>query len=203
MHSLLLYCSVDFTIINFLILTLNYGLIYNLNIEENNPNNISTLYSFSFVNHSSYNPEYYESIPNLGYTGRPIYDCYRGECHYYREYQCEKWVCKNDDGDNECEWVTTTCKSSLSEIQYKSSTQCKDTNAKFCNSCDNRKDYSNEKCSCSHVDSDYYSPSFYCNADNLILKWKNYYYKNNSGNFNYLDNAVPSNQNCPSRTRIR
>ena len=57
------------------------------------------------------------------------------------------------------------------------------------------------KSSCSHVDSDYYSSSFYCKADNLILNWKNYYCKKSIIQFNYLDNAVPSNEDCPYNTR--
>ena len=89
MYNKTYYCSIimfAFTLICFFILTLNYCLLDNLNIEENNPNiNLTGIYSFSFDYSSPYNPEYYESIPNLGYTGKPIYDCYRGECHYYKE----------------------------------------------------------------------------------------------------------------------
>ena len=201
------YCSIimlAFTLICFFILTLSYCLLNDLKVEENNPNkNLTGIYSFSFYNSSPSNPEYYESIPNLGYTGKPIYDCYRGECHYYREYECEKEVCTTDAyGDNECETITTICKSYPSSFQYKSSTQCKDNNGKFCDSCYEMEGYTYQKCSCSHVDSDYYSSSFYCKADNLIFNWKNYYYKKSVVQFNYLDNAVPSNKACPDNTRL-
>ena len=40
-----------------------------------------------------------------------------------------------------------------------------------------------------------------CNADNLILKWKELYYsKKNAttyGNYTYLNSAVPNNESCP------
>ena len=97
--------------------------------------------------------------------------------------------------------VKTICKSSPSDFQYKSSTQCKDNNGKFCDSCKAREGYTYQKCSCSHVDSDYYSSSFYCKADNLILNWKNYYCKKGTIKFNYLNNAVPSNKECPQNTK--
>ena len=101
----------------------------------------------------------------------------------------------------ECETKENICKSSSSSFQYKSSTQCKDNNGNFCDSCEEKKDYTYEKCSCSHVESDYYSSSFYCNADNLILNWKNYYCTKTITKFNYLDNVVPSNEDCPYDTR--
>ena len=111
-------------------------------------------------------------------------------------------VCRTDEyGDHECEMVKTICKSSPSDFQYKSSTQCKDNNGKFCDSCKAREGYTYQKCSCSHVDSDYYSSSFYCKADNLILNWKNYYCKKGTIKFNYLNNAVPSNKECPQNTK--
>ena len=84
--------------------------------------------------------------------------------------------------------VKTICKSSPSYFQYESSTQCKDNNGKFCDSCKAREGYTYQKCSCSHVDSDYYSFSFY-------------YCKKGTIRFNYLNNAVPSNKEYPQNTK--
>ena len=70
--------------------------------------------------------------------------------------------------------------------------QCRDNKGKY-----SEKDYIFEKYSCSHTYSDYYSSSYYCTADNMILNWKNYYYDHSTGYINYLKDVVPSNEDCP------
>ena len=200
-YSIIYYFSIImfiFSLICFFINTLHYYLINNLEIEENNPAKMQALYDFSFDYSSTKNPEYYQKLPNLGYTGKPIYDCYSGKCQYYQEYECEKEVC---DSEGYCTYKTTTCKRYTYSFQYKSSLQCRDNKGKYCDICPEKKDYTLEKCSCSHTYSDYHSSSYYCTADNLILNWKNYYYYNSTRYFNYLEDAVPSSEDCPSRKR--
>jgi len=196
-YSIIYYFSIIifiFAIISLFIKSLHYCLLFSLNVEKYNPAIMPALYKFSFVYSYTKNPEYYEALPNLGYTGKPIYNCYIGECHYYEEHECEVESC---DSDGYCTTETTTCKTYYSSFQYKSSLQCRDNDGKYCDKCSEKKDYIFEKCTCSHTDSDYYSSSFYCTADNLVLNWKNYYYDNSSGFFNYLKDVVPSNKDCP------
>ena len=197
-YSIIYYFSIIlliFGLISLFINILHYCLLLSSNAEENNQAIMPVLYSFSFDYSSTKNPEYYERLPNLGYTGKPIYDCYIGKCQYYQEYECEEESCDPDSGH--CTYRTTTCKRYTSSFQYKSSLQCRDNKGKYCDKCSEMKDYTLEKCSCSHSysDDDYLS-SYYCTADNVILNWKNYYYDNSTGYISYLKDVVPSNKEC-------
>ena len=199
-----------FTIVSLFISTLNYCLcIYKLKSELNDPNiDLSGIGGFRFDYSSTpYNPEYNPNMA-LGYTGKPIFDCYKGECSYYNEYSCEKEKCTYDeDGYKEdCETITSTCTQTTYEIKYSNSKSCRNTNGKSCDSssCNKNIDYKSKECFCFRdKDSEEYSPSYSCNADNVIFNWKNnYYYKYIlDRGFNYLNNAVPSNQNCPKGMR--
>ena len=185
-------------LITFFLSTLSYCLyIYKIKkFEENDPFiDLSGIQSFSFVKTDSNNPEYNSSVPNLGYTGELIFDCYKGLCTYYHEYPCEKEHCGGDDG---CYTIHTTCKSYPDFFEYDSSKLCRNTDGNKCNACKNNKGYSYINCSCSHIkDTNYYSSTYSCYADN----WKNLNFKRKNqtfSNFDYSNNAVPSNENCPS-----
>ena len=72
----------------FFLSTLKYCLyIYKIGkFEENEPFiDLSGIQSFSFDKTTLNNPEYKSSIPNLGYTGDLIFDCYEGKCTYYKK----------------------------------------------------------------------------------------------------------------------
>ena len=190
-----------FWIISFFLSELKYYLyIYKIKkLEENDPFiDLSGIQSFSFDKTDSNNPEYNSQVPNLGYTGELIFDCYKGSCKYYREYQCEIEC----DEDESCFTKTTTCESYPNYFEYDSSNLCRNTDGEKCNACPKYKNHTYIKCSCSHSNNtNYYSNGFSCYADNIIYNWKNLTYnrKNQTfSNFNYSKNAVPSNENCPS-----
>ena len=76
-YSIIYYFSIImfiFSLICFFIYTLHCYLISNLKIEENNPAIMPTLYKFSFDHSSIKNPEYDNTLPNLGYTGEIIHN---------------------------------------------------------------------------------------------------------------------------------
>ena len=177
-------------IIPFFLSTLRYCLyMYKLKLEENEPPDIielSGIKSFSFRNTTSNNPEYNPKISNLGYTGKLTFDCYKGECKYYRRYQ------SGEEGT----WNFT---------EYNSSKLCRNTKGLSCKACNKKNMYSSYECSCSHlIDSNEYSEDLSCYADNIIYNWKNLSYnrinQTNSG-FNYINNSVPANENCPQNMK--
>ena len=179
-------CILIFWIIAFFLSTLKYCLyIYKIKFEENDPYiDLSGIQSFSFVNSTPYNVEYNPYVPNLGYTGDLVFDCYKGICNYYSEAQCG-----TEEG----------CYSSF--YQHSSSTTCRNTEGKYCNNC-TMENYMYYSCSCTHIkDSNEYSQAYNCYADNIIYNWKNLYYnrKNQTNSkFNYFNNSVPANSKCPS-----
>lgn len=195
-----------FGIITLTILILKYILfISNSHFEMNNPYiDLSGIKSFSFDYYSTYNPSFNPNNSNLGQTGELILDCYKGNCTYEIEYECQKQNCKYDEyGNKDCETINDKCRNYTSYIEELSSVYCKSTSGRSCQNCRQIKNYTHNICKCTH-DNSYIANSF-CHADNIIYNWKKYYYKrikaSDGYELNYLNSAVPADQNCPNGTR--
>jgi len=189
-------------IISFTLSTIRYCLYtYKIKkLEEHDPFiDLSGVQSFSFSKTASNNPEYNSVVPNLGYTGELSFDCYKGLCKYHTQYECYVEEC---GGDSECTSTKTICHSYPSFYEYDSSKLCRNTNGIQCNACEAIKNHTYVRCSCSHINyTKDYSGSYSCYADNIVYNWKNLTYNRKNQtflNFNYSNNAVPSNEKCPS-----
>ena len=189
-------------IISFFLSTIKYCLyIYKIKkVEENNPFiDLSGIQNFSFVKAPSNEPEYNSQISNLGYTGELIFDCYKGICKYEPKSTSQIKECQNY---KYCYTEKIEDKTYCNFFKYESSKQCRENYVAKCNACYKYYDYSYINCTCSNrSDTNYYSYLDSCYADNIIYNWKNLTYNRNNqtfSNFNYSNNAFPSNEKCPS-----
>ena len=188
--------------------------------EENDPNIYLTgVKSFLFSKKQTHNPEYNPGISNLGYTGKPLFDCYEGLCAYKTSYTCTETVCEEDEENNirNCYYVEKTCYETAYFAEYSSSSDCRNSNGKSCYSCSGHA----SSCHCLRKkDDEDFRGHRSCTADNIIFNWKSFYYNRenatngipviysvNNENFgklfiehapSYLDSAVPPNETCPN-----
>ena len=194
------------TIVALFISTLIFCLCnYKFELEINDPNiDLSRLGGFRFNYISTPLIQEYDHKNVLGYTGKPIFDCFKGECQYYKKYPCEVEICEYDEDNQpyDCKTRQTTCSKSTNFFDYYSSNTCRNYNGKYCDtsSCNKQIQYDYKKCACTReTNTEQYSNLYSCTADNVIFNWKNNYYsRGSSSEFNYLNNAFPSNQNCPN-----
>ena len=195
---ILVVCFIGFAInlVSFILIINNYrkstnSLYY---FEENYPDiNFTGIRNFDFKMKISgdIQQEFLPSSPNLGNTGKLIFDCYNGLCKYTEEYSCG------------------TDKSKCYERKYYSrltcSRECRTSNA---NKCNLNHCYNAYTTMCSHEkDTEEYSDEKSCYADNIIYIWENYYYVStnatkSSRQYSYLNNAVPSEESCPSGKKM-
>ena len=189
-------------IISFFFSTLKYCLyIYKIiKVEENNPFiDLSGIQNFSFVKAPSNEPEYNSQISNLGYTGELIFDCYKGICKYDPKSTSQIKDCENFKF---CYTEKIEDKTYCNYFEHERSKQCRKNYGAKCNSCIKYSGYSYIDCTCSNRShTNYFSYFDSCNADNIIYNWKNLTYNRNNqtfSNFNYSNNAFPSNEKCPS-----
>ena len=83
------------SLINFIVFIINHSIVSNkLNyFEENDPDIIITgLSSVQFLEKKNHE-EYKVSEPNLGSTGKIIFDCFRGECQFKELDICYRSEC--------------------------------------------------------------------------------------------------------------
>jgi hypothetical protein len=178
----------------FILVTVNYCLsFYTFNYrEENDPDiEITGIQSFNFVS-SLDSFEYSPGMSNLGNTGKIYLDCFVGECAFSYTYDCS-----DEDGSATC-----------TEYEYYEDHGCSDECRKtrfyecsksFCYG-KSRYHYEGNKCH-RYDDDDELTNTNSCNADNLILNWKELFYSRNNatsyGKYTYLNSAIESNESCP------
>jgi len=193
------YTILTINLILFIFVTVNYCLsfyAFNYN-EENDPNiHITGLESFSFVSSlDAY--EYSPQMSNLGNTGKIYLDCFVGECIFSETYECS-----DDDGG------TTTCTEYYYYEDHGCSNECRKTKFYGCSNsyCYGKSSHYYEGNKCFRDDNDdELTSTNSCNADNLILNWKQLFYSSSNasayGTYTYLNSAVSSNESCPYGTR--
>ena len=186
-------------IINFILFgltTFNYCQSYYIfnYMEENNPDiDLTGLKSFYFelsLDKYEYSPE----MSNLGNTGNIYLDCYLGECTYQTIS-----TCFDDEGSYDC-LINETFQ------EHDCSDGCRQSKSPSCEySCYQFFHFSYSKCF-RYDNYDNFSTPKSCNADNLILNWKNYNYirinATGYGNYTYLNSAVAFNESCPEGKKM-
>ena len=185
---------------------------------------IPGLKNFNFINSSSELLEYTPSIPNLGYAGPLILDCYEGIC---REYNDHRNYDHDDDYDpyaynffTQYNFFSSSIKSilnsNLSEIKsFRSKPGGKDPDdykdyaiyscSKDCaleNKCHSCPSYAASKYgTCHHIINDLYDKAKYCYASNIIYRWNGLLFtRENMTTFNkysYATNAFSKTEDCP------
>ena len=82
-------------LINLIISIINYSIVSNKldYLEENDPDLIITGLSFFQFLEKKNPKEYNISEPNLGSTGKIIFDCFSGECTFKQASTCYKTKC--------------------------------------------------------------------------------------------------------------
>ena len=184
-------------LILFALVNLNYCLsFYTLNyMEEKDPDiDLTGIQSFQFISPTNY--EYSPGMSNLGKTGKIYLDCFVGQCVTTTTSDCT-----DADGND------STCTEYHYFEDHNCSNECRKTKFYEC-----RKSFcrgyegSFERSSCIKDDDDgELTKTNSCNADNLILNWRNLYYSRTnsttSGLYTYLNSAVPANESCPSGKR--
>ncbi len=192
------YIILIINIILFGLITFNYCQSYYFfsYMEEKDPDiDLTGLKSFYFeksLNKYEYSPE----MSNLGNTGSIYLDCYLGECTY-EEFD----TCTDDNGRE------YSCSSYYSIEEHFCSDVCRQSKDKSCSyACYEGYDHF-YKSSCYRYDNyDNFLTPKSCNADNLILNWKNYNYirinATDYGNYTYLNSAVPFNESCPEGKKM-
>ena len=191
------YIILALNLILFALVTINYCLsFYTLNyLEENDPDiDLTGIESFKFS--SSSNFEYSPGMSNLGKTGKIFLDCFVGEC-----ITTTTEICTDEDGNE------STCTEFHYREDHDCSNECRKTRFYECSKTYCNKYQGSYKSSNCHRDDDddEITKTNSCNADNLILNWKNLYYSRTnattSGIYTYLNSAVPINESCPSGKR--
>ena len=189
------YIILALNFILFILATVNYCLdfwAFNY-FEENDPDiTITGLKSFDFIS-SLDTYEYSPRMSNLGNTGKIYLDCFLGECVFTHTYDCS-----DDEGSGTC-----------TEYHYYEdhgcSNECRRTRFYECSKtyCYDKSSYHYEGSKCYRDDDDdELTSTNSCNADNLILNWKELFYSSTNatsyGKYTYLNSAVRSNESCPS-----
>ena len=188
------YIILALNLILFALVTINYCLsFYTLNyMEEIDPDiDLTGIKSFNFISSSNY--EYSPGMSNLGKTGKIYLDCFIGECITSTIEDCT-----DSDGND------STCTEYHHYENHNCSNECRKTKFYKCSKsyCDSY--YGKDEGSkCFRDDDDNeVTKTNSCNADNLILNWKNLYYSRTnsttSGLYTYLNSAVTSNETCPT-----
>ena len=188
------YIILSLNLILFVLVTINYCLsFYTFNyMEENDPDiGITGLKSFNFSSSlDAY--EYSPGMPNLGNTGKIYLDCFLGECIFYNTYDCS-----DEEGSG-------TCTQHFYYEDHGCSNECRKTRFYECSKsfCYDKSPYNYERSKCYRDDDDDELTSVNsCNADNLILNWKELFYSSinatSYGQYTYLNSAIRSNESCP------
>ena len=194
------------SLINFIVFIINYSIVSNkLNyFEENDPDIIITgLSSVAFLEKKNHE-EYKVSEPNLGSTGKIIFDCFRGVCLFKELDICYRSECSGSKKKT-CRSVRYYCYKDVYKFIYDCSNECRTKGQLTCNSCPNQAE--SEIGNCSRNENDDYNSQKSCLADNIIYNWKGYYYDRvNStsfyGELSYLKNAVQANESCPTSMKM-
>ena len=175
------------------------------NLEENDPDIIITgLSSIKFL--EKRNPEeYIISDPNLGSTGKIIFDCFRGgQCVFQKLSTCSRTECTEKNKKTRCNVVYYYCYKDYYKYIYNCSYECRTKAKPTCNSCPNTA--ANLTGNCSRKENDDYDIQKSCLADNVIYNWNGFYYYRTNGTINgeitYLKNAVQANESCPSTLKM-
>ena len=188
------YIILTINLILFILVTINYCLsFYSFNYkEENDPSiDITGIKSFNFVS-SLDTFEYSPGMSNLGNTGKIYLDCFIGECIFSYTYDCDDGSCTayeyyEDHGCSEECRKTRFYQCSYSFCFGKSSNY-----------------YEGNKCF-RDDDDDELTETKSCNADNLILNWKELFYSSTNatsyGKYTYLNSAIRSNESCPNEKK--
>lgn len=172
--------------------------------EENDPDIIITgLSSIKFL--EKRNPEeYIISAPNLGSTGKIIFDCFRGQCAFQKLSTCTRTECTEKNRKTKCRIVNYYCYKDYYKYIYNCSYECRTKEKLTCNSCPSNA--TNLTGNCSRKENDDYDTQKSCLADNVIYNWNGFYYDRTNGTINgeitYLKNAVQANESCPSSMKM-
>ena len=192
---ILYYIILTINLVLFIIVTINYCLsFYAFNYkEENYPDiDITGIKSFKFVS-SLDSFEYSPGMSNLGNTGKIYLECFIGECTFSYSY-----VCNDEDGFPE------TCTAYENFEYHECSDECRKTRFYRCShslcSGKSTNNYVDNQCFPDNDDGELTGTNS-CNADNLILNWKELFYSSNNATsyekYTYLNNAISSNESCP------
>ena len=199
----LIISSLILGIVTFIFICIGFGKSVGMNkLEENNPDrDINSISSFSF---KDFTPEDYSpNLPNLGTTGRLVYDCYTGTCSEYVEKTCSKKVCEKIGNETQCHYEYYDCSYYHHYPYYSCSLDCRRTEISYCSKCPIRSSYDSNRGTCEFKKKDTYSASKSCHADNLILKWKALSYeRTNSKIYTYIKNVVSENEECPNNMKL-
>ena len=173
--------------------------------EENDPDIIITGLSFIEFLEKRNPEEYIISEPNLGSTGKIIFDCFRGECTFKQLSICYRRECSKNTKKTSCRTVSYQCYKEFYKYMYDCSYECRTKGELLCNSCP----ITAESLigNCSRKENDDYDIQKSCLADNVIYNWNgSYYYRINGtssyGERTYLKNAVQADETCPSSMKM-
>ena len=226
-----------FLILNTILFCLMISSIaYSLKIERYKERDFNIylpgLKSFNFISSSSKLREYTPSIPNLGYAGPLILDCYEGICREYNDHR--NYDYDDDDYDYDPDDYTfftqynffssnikNFLNSNLSEIKsfrskpgdndpdgyrdyaiYECSKDCALEGK--CQSCPS--EASSKYGKCYHIKNDFYNKTKYCYASNIIYRWNGLLFtRENMTDFktySYATNAFSKNEICPGNYKM-
>ena len=198
---MLAVCSIGIALnlVSFILTIVNYRISTNslYYFEKNFPDyNFTGLRDFEFIRKSNNGgkQEYSLYSPNLGNTGKLIFDCYNGLCKYYNQYKC---------GDSK----QLTCYERKDYSTLSCSRECRISNASNCGLSNCKSGYASYTTMCSHEkETEEYFDQQSCYADNIIYSWENHYYSSTNatkyGRYSYLNGVVPSSESCPSGTKM-
>ena len=154
---------------------------------------IIALESFDFIDNISI-PEYPHE--NLGLTGKLILDCYTGTC--IKEILHKETYTSCSDHRSSCTESVYYWTEYRPIIDRFCSEQCYEYKSEECNCTEEFQ----EKGTCEHKMNDNYIEGKICYAYNTIYFWKGKRYKIlNESIYNYLENAVLKDEECPKGTK--
>ena len=172
----------------------------NYKFKEVKDINITGLNSIKFTQNNTM-PIYNLNVPNLGFAGELIIECYTGLCTIEKEDTNYQTVCKNWGDDERCE--SEEVKTSYYEkfVEVECTIDCFKSRGKICNSCPS--EYDSSEGFCTINSDDYKYNKKYCLSDNVIFFWKEKKYeaKGITTGYSYVKDAKLKNEECPAKTR--